>query len=321
MARTGIPELTAFIAIAEQRSFRGAARVLEVTPSALSHAMRGLEARIGVRLFNRTTRSVALTGQGEQLLRRVRPAMADLDDAIKEVASARDRPSGAIRISTPHTGAAPLVRHVLPGFLAAYPDIKVEFVVDGRFVDIVADGFDAGIRLLEAVPRDMVAIRFGEDMRMIPTASPAYLARHGTPKTPNDLLRHRCIRHRFDSGAIYRWELERRGKNLKLDVPGQLTLGDIKLMIEAAVAGVAISLLPVNLVAEELADGRLVNVLSEWCPPFPGFCLYYPANRHPPAALRLFAQAVREWAGATPPRKAPPPVRRARRPGRSPLKA
>jgi DNA-binding transcriptional LysR family regulator len=297
MSRAGIPELTAFMAIADARSFRGAARALEVTPSALSHAMRGLEARLGVRLFNRTTRSVALTEHGEQLLRRVRPALADLDDAVAEIASARDRPSGSLRISCAESGALPLVRHVLPGFLATYPDIRIEFVVDGRLVDIVADGFDAGIRLLESVPRDMIAVRFGPDMRMVAVASPQYLAQHGKPKAPHDLLQHRCIRFRFDSGTIYRWDLERRGKSANVDVPGQLTLGNTTLKIEAAVAGIGIAWVPEDQAAEHLAAGRLERVLADWSPYFPGLCLYYPANRHPPNALRLFAQAVREWAG------------------------
>jgi DNA-binding transcriptional LysR family regulator len=296
MAKAGMPELTAFIAVADQRSFRAASRLLEVTPSALSHAMRGLEERLGVRLFNRTTRSVALTEQGEKLLQRVRPALADLEDAIQEITSARDRPSGAIRISCAESAATQLTRHVLPNFLARYPDIQVEFVVDGRMVDIVADGFDAGIRLLEAVPRDMIAVRFSPDMRMIAVASPDYIATHGAPKAPHDLMQHRCIRFRFDSGAIYRWDLERRGRSANVDVPGQLTLGNTTLMIEAALAGIGIAWVPEEQVAEHLTAGRLRIVLPEWCPYFPGLCLYYPSNRHPPTALRLFAHAVREWA-------------------------
>ena len=296
MSRARIPELTAFIAIADQRSFRAAARTLEVTPSALSHMMSALEARLGVRLLNRTTRSVALTEQGEQLLRRVRPAIADLEEAVNEIALARDRPAGTIRISCAESAGALLVRQVLPAFLATYPDINVEFVIDGRMVDIVADGFDAGVRLLEAVPRDMIAVRFGSDMRMVAVASPQYIAKQGTPRAPHDLMHHRCIRFRFDSGAIYRWDLERRGKSANIDVPGQLTLGNTKLMIEAALAGVGIAWIPEDQIAEHLAAGRLKVVLADWSPYFPGLCLYYPSNRHPPNALRLFALAVRDWA-------------------------
>ncbi|WP_153135722.1 LysR family transcriptional regulator [Paraburkholderia agricolaris] len=298
MLRAGLSELTAFVAIAHQRSFSAAARTLGVSPSALSHAMRGLEARLDVRLFNRTTRSVALTEAGEQLLRRVGPAIADLEDAVNEVASARDRPSGSIRISASESGAKAIVRHVLPDFLATYPDIHVEFVVDTRLVDIVADGFDAGIRVLEDVPRDMVAIRFGADMRFAAVASPDYLAQHAAPKAPHDLAQHRCIRFRFESGALYRWDLEYHGKSASIDVDGPMTLGNLNVMVEAALVGIGIAWVPDYLVVEHLASGRLVQVLAEWSPSFPGVCLYYPANRHPPTALRLFAQAVRDWANA-----------------------
>ncbi|RDU95833.1 LysR family transcriptional regulator [Trinickia dinghuensis] len=298
MTRAGLTELNAFIAIAEHRSFSAAARVLGVSPSALSHTIRNFEAGLGVRLFNRTTRSVAPTEAGEQLLRRVRPAVADLDDAMNEIASTGDHPSGSLRISASESGARPLVRHVLPGFLARYPDIRVELVVDSRLVDIVAQGFDAGIRIFEDVPRDMIAIRFGPDMRFCAVASPAYLARRAPPKAPHDLLKHECIRFRFESGAIYRWDLARRGKSATIDVEGPLTLGNVGLMIDAALAGIGIAWVPQERVAEHLEAGRLVPVLPEWSPTFAGLCLYYPANRHPPTALHLFAQAVREWAGS-----------------------
>ena len=295
MLRAGLSELTAFVAIADQRSFRAAARTLGVSPSALSHSTRGLEERLGVRLFNRTTRSVALTEAGEQLLQRVGPAMAELADAVNEVVSTRDRPSGSIRINASENGAKYIVRHVLPDFLAAYPGIHVEFVVDTRLVDIVADGFDAGIRVLQDVPRDMVAIRFSPDMRFAAVASPDYLSRHEPPKAPDDLAQHRCIRFRFESGALYRWDLEHRGKTASIDVDGPMTLGNINVMVEAALAGIGIAWVPDYQVADHLASGRLVQLLPEWSPAFPGLCLYYPANRHPPTALRLFAQAVRDW--------------------------
>ncbi|MGF6770471.1 DNA-binding transcriptional LysR family regulator [Paraburkholderia sp. GAS199] len=298
MLRAGLSELNVFVAIAHQRSFSAAARTLGVSPSALSHAMRGLEGRLGVRLFNRTTRSVALTEAGEQLLRRVAPAIADLEDAVNEVTSARDRPSGSIRISASESAAKLLVRNVLPGFLATYPDIHVEFVVDTRLVDIVADGFDAGIRVLEDVPRDMIAVRFGADMRFAAVASPAYFAAHEAPRAPHDLAQHRCIRFRFESGTLYRWDLEQHGKSASIDVDGPMTLGNLNLMVEAALAGIGIAWVPDHLVSAHLASGQLVRVLAEWSPSFAGLCLYYPANRHPPTALRLFAQAVRDWAEA-----------------------
>ena len=184
-----------------------------------------------------------------------------------------------------------------PIFSTTYPDIHVEFVVDTRLVDIVADGFDAGIRVHEDVPRDMIAIRFGDDMRFAAVASPAYLASHGTPDAPHDLAQHRCIRFRFESGALYRWDLEQHGKSASVDVDGPMTLGNVNLMVEAALAGIGIAWVPESHVADYLASERLVRVLAAWCPSFPGLCLYYPANRHLPTALRLFAQAVRDWAG------------------------
>ncbi|EEE05474.1 LysR family transcriptional regulator [Burkholderia multivorans] len=299
MAQAGLSELTAFIAIAEQQSFRAAARVLGISPSALSHAMRSLEAKLSVRLFNRTTRSVALTEAGEQLLRRVRPAVADLEDAINEAASARNRPSGTIKISTSEAAALPLVRQVLPEFLDRYPDIRVEFVVDSRFLDIVANGFDAGIRLHDDVPRDMIAVRFQPDMVLAAVASPGYLQRHDAPKEPHELTQHRCIRFRFESGALLEWEMIRRGKNAHVAVDGSLTLGNWNLVVEAALAGIGIAWLPVSHVSEHLTAGRLVHLLPEWSPSFPGLCLYYPANRHLPTALRLFADTVRNWAEKT----------------------
>ena len=295
MRRVGLSELTAFVTIAEHRSFRAAARQLGVSPSALSHAIRNLEARLDARLFNRTTRSVGLTEVGDKLLRRVQPAMADLDDAVSEVGEDRDRPSGSIRISAAESGAKPLIQHVLPAFLATYPDIHVEIIVDTRLVDIVADGFDAGIRLFDDVPRDMIAIRFGPDVRFVAVASPAYLSQSGAPKTPQDLQQHRCIRFRFLSGALYRWNFERHGTSADIDVDGPMTLGNTNLMVDAALAGIGIVWLPDYQVAEHLTSGRLIDLLQEWSPSIPGGCLYYPANRHPPVALRLFTKAVREW--------------------------
>ncbi len=295
MLRAGLSELTAFVAIAEQRSFRAAALSLAVSPSALSHAMRGLEARLGVRLFNRTTRSVALTEAGEQLLRRVGPALTDLENAVDEVATAQNRPAGSVRINASELAARALIRHVLPDFLLRYPDIHVEFVTDTRLIDVVAEGFDAGIRMFDDVPRDMIAVRFGPDMRFVPVASPAYLERHPAPAQPADLMQHRCIRFRFESGAMYRWDFHSNGKTVSLDVDGPMTLGNINSMVEAALAGIGVAWTPESQVAEHLASGRLVALLREWSVSMPGLALYYPANRHPPTALRLFVQAVRDW--------------------------
>lgn len=293
--KVGLSELTAFTAIAEHKSFRTAALRLGMSPSALSHSLRHLEERLNVRLFNRTTRSVALTDAGEQLLRRVAPAITDLSDAMDEVASAVNRPSGVLKISAAEAGAKPLIRHVLPRFLEKYPDIQVEFVVDTRFVDIVADGYDAGIRVFDDVPRDMIAVRFGPEMRFTAVAAPDYLAKYGTPETPEDLLRHRCIRFRFASGNLYRWNLERLDKSLNIDVEGPMTLGNTSLMVEAALGGIGIAWVPGYQSAAHIASGKLMHLLPDWSPSMPGLCFYYPANRHPPTALRLFTQAIKEW--------------------------
>jgi len=217
-----------------------------------------------------------------------------VDEAVSEVGEDRDRPSGSIRISAAESGAKPLIQCVLPAFPATYPDIHVEIVVDTRLVDIVADGFDAGIRLFDDVPRDMIAIRFGPDVRFVAVASPAYLSQHEVPKSPQDLQKHRCIRFRFLSGALYRWNFERRGTSADVDVDGPMTLGNANLMVDAALAGIGVVWLPDYLIAEHLASGRLIHLLPEWSSSVAGACLYYPANRHLPASLRLFTQAVRE---------------------------
>lgn len=299
MLRADLPGLTAFIAIAEQRSFSGAARVLGVSSSALSHSMRNLEARLQMRLFNRTTRSVSLTEAGEQLLNGVRPLMNDLANVVNEVTSARISPSGSIRISASESSMRPLIRHVVPDFVVRYPHIHIEFVVDSKLQDIVGDGFDAGIRLFDDVPRDMIAIRFGPDVRFAAVASPDYLERHPTPHTPQDLKAHRCIRFRFASGGLFRWDFKHAEQSASLDVEGQITLDNINLMVEAALAGVGVAWVPQDQVADHLREGRLVHLLPQWSPNYSGLCLYYPANRHPPSALRLFAQAVRDWASQT----------------------
>lgn len=296
MRRSPLPELSVFVAIAQHGSFSAAARVLGLSPSALSHAVRAMEARLELRLFNRTTRSVALTEAGERLLARVGPALAELEGAIEEVSAEGTRPSGTIRVSASEASAKQLIKHVLPDFVDSYPDIHIEFVADTRLVDIVAEGFDAGIRVLEDVPRDMVAVRFGKDMHFIAVASPRYLSQRGAPKGWRDLQKHRCIRFRFDGGALYRWELMRRGKSSSIDIDGPVTLGNLNLIIEAAVAGIGIAWLPEEHVEDHLASGRLVKILPERGPVLPGLCLYYPKNRHQPIAMKLFAEAVRVWA-------------------------
>nr|WP_256345540.1 LysR family transcriptional regulator [Pseudomonas sp. PD9R] len=297
--RADLPGLTAFIAIAEQRSFSGAARVLGVSSSALSHSMRNLEARLEMRLFNRTTRSVSLTEAGEQLLNGVRPLMNDLANVVNEVTSARITPSGSIRISASESSIRPLIRHVVPDFVIRYPQIHIEFVVDSKLQDIVGDGFDAGIRLFDDVPLDMIAIRFGPDLRFAAVASPAYLERYPAPEVPQDLKAHRCIRFRFTSGGLFRWDFKHDEQSASLDVEGQVTMDNVNLMIDAALAGIGVAWVPIAQIADHLSDGRLIDLLPQWTPNYSGLCLYYPANRHPPIALRLFALAVREWSSRT----------------------
>lgn len=302
MIRADLPELTAFIAIAEHQSFSGAARVLGVSPSALSHSMRNLEGRLEMRLFNRTTRSVALTEAGEQLLQGVRPLLNDLTNVVNQVTSVHNTPSGSIRISASESSIKLLIHSVVPDFLKAYPQIHMEFVADSRLVDVVGDGFDAGIRVFDDVPKDMIAVRFGQDIRFGAVAAPDYLLRHGSPHIPHDLKAHRCIRFRFASGALFRWDFEYLGQSASIDVEGPLTMDNINVMIEAALGGIGIAWAPLAQVQEHLQAGRLVHLLPDWGPVYPGVCLYYPANRHPPLALRLFADAVREWASSGPSR-------------------
>jgi DNA-binding transcriptional LysR family regulator len=252
-----------------------------------------------MRLFNRTTRSVALTEAGEQLLKGVRPLMNDLANVVNEVTSARITPSGSLRISASELSMRPLIRHVVPDFVVRYPHIHIEFVVDSKLQDIVGDGFDAGIRLFDDVPRDMIAVRFGPDLRFAAVASPGYLERHPAPQTPQDLNTHRCIRFRFTSGGLFRWDFKRDKQSASLDVDGQITMDNINLMTEAALAGIGVAWVPEAQVADHLRDGRLIHLLPQWSPNYSGLCLYYPANRHPPIALRLFAQAVRDWSSQT----------------------
>jgi DNA-binding transcriptional LysR family regulator len=293
MRRGSFTELNAFVAVADTKSFRAAAKALDVTPSALSHSLKALESRLGVRLLNRTTRSVALTEAGERLVAKVRPSIAALEEAMTETSSMSAKPSGSIRISAAESGARILIQQVLPQFAKEYPDIHIEFVVDTRLVDIVRDGFDAGIRVFDDVPKDMIAVRFGPDMRFAAVASPEYVAKHGAPKSAADLMYHRCIRFRFESGALYKWELRRNTRESALDVQGPVTLGNVNLMIEAARAGIGIAWVPMYQASPFIESGALIDLLPKYCPTFPGLCLYYPANRHAPTALRLFADAVR----------------------------
>lgn len=296
MNRSGLIELEAVVAVARRRSFRAAARDLEMSSSALSHAVAALEARLGVRLFDRTTRSVALSAAGEQFVAQVSPALAQIHTAIEDVDQHRDRPSGVLRINTSLGAARMILAPLVLEYLRRYPEMKVELVTDTRLIDLVSEGFDAGFRLQESLPADMVAVPFSRTIRSIVVGSPGYFEGRERPLVPEDLLQHDCIRMRMASGAIYRWEFEKRGQAVEIDVPGPLTLDESALMHQAALAGVGLLLVTEQTVLDDLAAGRLIQVLDDWTPAYPGLSLYYPGRRHAPAKLRAFIDLVRECA-------------------------
>jgi DNA-binding transcriptional LysR family regulator len=290
-----LTELKVLAAIATHRSFRKAADELELAPSTLSHMMSSLEARLGTRLLNRTTRSVSLTQAGERLVERLRPILQDLYGALAEVDASRDHPRGTLRITASETVSLLLLRTVIPIFLRRYPEMAVDLVAEPAFVDIVAEGFDAGFRLGEEVPRDMIAVRFGGASRMLAVASPSYLAERDRPRTPNDLLAHRCIRTRTPNGRSCKWEFERHGQAVAVDVPGSLILNRSELMTEAAIRGLGIAFVPELVARHHLEAGVLTSLLEDWCPPYPGVFLYYPGHRHVPSGLRAFIDVLKAF--------------------------
>jgi len=292
--RPALNDLTAFAAIVSRRSFRKAADELGLAPSTLSHMMRTLEANMGMRLLHRTTRSVSATEAGERLIARLQPVLRDLDLALAEVDSFRGSPSGTLRINTSEIAARMLLQKVVPAFLARHPEVKLDLVTEGRLVDIVADGFDAGIRLGEAVPQDMIGVRFGGPVRFVAVASPCYLANHKKPKTPDDLKHHECIRFRMPSGKMFRWEFAKRTQEITVDVPGALTLDHLGLMTEAAAKGLGIAYVSEHTAAPWIERGDLVTVLDDWCPAIPGLFLYYPGHRHVPPTLKAFIDVLKE---------------------------
>ncbi len=294
MIETGLFELNAVAAISAHRSFRAAATELGISPSALSHAIAGLEKRLGVRLINRTTRSVSLSQAGERFLARVSPALREIDGAMEEVNAFRDTPTGTLRINTKERAAHQILRPVVAKYLRRYPDMQVELIMEGRQIDIVAEGFDAGIRLAESVPQDMIAVPCGRDTRFIVVGAPAYFAGASPPRSPSDLLAHQCIRRKMPSGKLYRWEFEKRGEEIALDVPGRLTLDNDSLMVEAAVEGLGLAFISEFWAMDRVEAGELQTVLEDWTPPFPGLRLYYPGHRHMTAGLRAFIDLLRE---------------------------
>ena len=294
MTKPTLADLTAFSAVATHRSFRRAADALGVSRSSLSHAMLALERELGVRLLNRTTRSVSPTEAGEALLARLAPVLRDLDEALDAVADTRGNPSGTLRINANESAARLLLKTVVPRFLKRFPGMSLDLVAEGRLVDIVEQGFDAGVRLGESIPRDMVAVRISDDLRFVVVAAPSYLAGRTPLITPDDLRSHDCIRQRLPSGKRYRWEFRKHGQEVAIDVPGVLTLDHNGLMVEAASDGLGLAYVPESTARDWLDDGRLVTVLEDWCPFIPGLCLYYPGHRHVPAGLRAFIDVLRE---------------------------
>ncbi len=286
--------MTAFMAIVAHRSFSKAAQELGQSPSTLSHMVRNLEAKMGVRLLHRTTRSVSTTEAGDQLATRLRPVLKDFDLAIDEIGALRGRPSGTLRINSSDIAIRLLLASVVPTFLARYPEMSLDLVTDGMLSDIIAKGFDAGIRLGDDVPRDMIAIRFGGDVRFVPVASPLYIAANPAPTTPEDLRHHTCIRFRLPSGRLFHWEFEKHGQSISIDVPGPLTLDSMSLMAEAAADGLGIAYLSDDVARSFIQRGALRLVLEDWCPAIPGLFLYYPGHRHVPPGLRAFIDVLKE---------------------------
>ncbi len=294
MPPANLNDLLAFVAVARQRSFTRAAAQLGVSQSALSHTISGFEARLGLRLLTRTTRSVAPTEAGDRLLLAIGPAFDEIDAGLAALTALREKPSGTIRISAGEHAADTILWPALERFLPDYPDIRMEIVVDNGLTDIVAGRCDAGVRLGEQVAKDMVAVRIGPDQRMAVVGAPSYFARRPAPTAPQDLTAHDCINMRLPTaGGLYAWEFEKGNRELKVRVEGQLVFNTLGPRVNAALAGFGLAYLPEDHVRSHLAAGRLIRVLADWCPPFPGYHLYYPSRRQTTPAFALLVNALR----------------------------
>lgn len=300
MKRDELNDLQAFVAIADARSFTRAATKLGMSPSALSHALKGLESRLGVQLLARTTRSVAPTVAGERLLATLRPAFREIDAELTALGTLRDVPSGTVRLTTFKHAATSVIMPVLPEFLARYPEITVEVDVDAGFTDIVAQRFDAGIRWHGQIDKDMIAVTVGPPLKLAVVGAPSYFAKNPPPRTPRDLAHHRCFTYRFASGALHALELERDGRPVHVKVTGPFIANDGELGLRAALDGIGITMFYEDEVAPHLESGRLVRVLSKWSPVSPGYQLYYPRRRHPTPALAALIAALRARLKARP---------------------
>lgn len=294
MARTDLNQLTWFQAVAEERSFTKAAAKLGVAQSTLSHTIKQLEARMGIRLLSRTTRNVAPTAAGERLLATLAPRIAEIEEEIASLTALGEKPSGWIRLTLSDHALESVVWPKLKQVLNAYPDICVELILDSTFRNIVEEGFDAGVRLGESVEKDMIAVRIGPNWRLVAVASPAYLDAHGVPERPQDLVRHICINMRHETaGGLYAWEFEKDGQELRVRVSGQLAFNNSYAMIDAAVSGYGIAYVPENIVEQQTASGELVRVLDDWSPFFDGYFLYYPSRRQNLPAFKVIVDALR----------------------------
>ena len=294
MKRNDAGDLLAFLAVARARSFTAAAARLGVSPSALSHTVRGLETRLGIRLLTRTTRSVAPTEAGARLLRNVEPHFREIETELAALGELRDKPSGTIRISAGEHAADTILWPALAKFLPRYPDVGVEVGVENRLVDIVAEGYDAGVRSGEMVAQDMIAVRIGPNLRMAVVGAPAYFAAHPAPKTPRDLTAHDCINLRLPTrGGLYAWEFAKGRRELRVRVAGRLVLDGTARMLAAALAGFGLAYVPEDVARPHIAKRRLTRVLEDWCPPFPGYHLYYPSRHQHSRAFALLIEALR----------------------------
>jgi DNA-binding transcriptional LysR family regulator len=293
MVRNDLSILAAFLAIAEARSFTKAAKRLGVSPSAMSHAIRGLEETLGVRLLSRTTRSVAPTEAGEQLLARLRPALTDVQDALDQLSGLRDKPAGRLRILVPRLAGTTVLGPKMAKFTRDYPDVVLDITADDSRLDIVAEGFDAGIHFGEYIQKDMIAVRVSKDHRAAIVGAPSYFKSHPKPKTPHDLLKHRCINFRHGTAGLYRWEFDKGKKSLSVAVNGPLIVDDVETLIRAAIDGVGLAFVSDERITPQLESGELIRVLDDWCQPFPGFFLYYPSRRQQPAALTALINILR----------------------------
>ena len=294
MKRDELNNLAAFVVVADEMSFTRAAAKLGMSASALSHAMRSLEDRIGLRLLARTTRKVSTTEAGERLLRTLRPAFEDISAELTALSELQSRPTGTVRITTFKHAATSIMCPMLPGFLETYPDIRVEITIDEGLTDIVSSRYDAGIRFGEKVAKDMISVRISSEIRWATVGSPAYFAHHLIPKTPQDLVEHRCINYRYTtSGGLYLWEFEQDGRSFQVRVDGSLIFNDSDLILAAALAGQGIGYLFEDQIVELVAEGRLIQVLAEWSPTAPGYYLYHPNRRLLPPALAALIDALR----------------------------